>query len=93
MRFYFDDLVIPGLIALCVGLIALLVWSSAEENKKWGNFASEHDCKITQKVKGDLVVGTGVGMTGNGQMGTVVTTTQTPDKTAWLCNDGVTYWR
>ncbi len=56
-------------------------------------FAATHDCVKVGQMKGNSVTGVGYGMTANGTMGTVVTTTVEPEKIGWRCNDGVTYWR
>ncbi len=74
-------------------LLAYAIYSIAEDSKKWESFKVDHNCKIVEKVRGHLAIGTGVGMMPNGRTGAVITTVGTPGKTAWLCNDGVTYWR
>jgi hypothetical protein len=48
---------------------------------------------VVGRMSGSTQTGVGYGVTANGQFGTVVTTTSTPSKTGYLCNDGVTYWR
>lgn len=85
----------PGwAIGACVVVfLVLFVWATIEEAEQWAHFAAAHDCKVVGRMKGTTDTGVGFGMMANGQMGTVITTTSTPSKTGFLCNDGVTYWR
>jgi hypothetical protein len=91
---------IIAIFAIAV-LLALLLFvfihavieEEKEEEKEWQGFSATHDCKVVAMEKGYLSTGVGYGMTASGKFGTVITTNQTPDKTAWLCDDGVTYWR
>lgn len=76
----------------CMGLFGLVIAASIAEEKQWAQFSKSHDCKVTAKVRGDVVVGTGVGFGSKGAV-PIMTTSSTPDKTAYLCNDGITYWR
>lgn len=82
-----------ALIIFVFALILLAIRGSIVEQREWEVFASAHECKIVGRMRGDTQTGIGVGITPNGQMGTVVTTSSTPDKTGYACNDGVTYWR
>jgi len=88
-----EQLVIGGLIASCIALIALVVVSSAEEQKRWDAFAVEHKCKLVEHRKGDVLVTTATTVNPNGGVSVTPMTTMTPDKRAFLCDDGVTYWR
>ena len=88
----------PGRIFLlvllgCAALIPLTIYAAFKEARAWATFASEHDCKVVGQMSGSTSTGTGVGVMANGQVGTVTTTSTTPDKTGYACNDGVTYWR
>ena len=85
--------VIGGLTALVIALIAAVVVSSAEEQKRWDAFALEHKCKLIEKRKGDVLVTTATTVNPNGGVSVTPMTTATPDKSAFLCDDGVTYWR
>ncbi len=81
------------LLLACVSLIPLSIWAAAEDSRKWEEFSAAHNCKKVGEMKGAVQTGVGYGVTGNGTMGTIVTTTVEPDTTGWLCDDGVTYWR
>jgi hypothetical protein len=87
-----------GRIFLVIALVAIATMAFAvagalEGGKQWQQFAADHDCVKVEQIKGNVLTGVGYGMTINGTMGTVVTTTVEPDKIGWRCNDGVTYWR
>ena len=88
-----EQLVIGGLIASCIALTALVVVSSAEEQKRWDAFAVEHKCKLVERRKGDVLVTTATTVNPNGGVSVTPMTTMMPDKRAFLCDDGVTYWR
>jgi len=85
-------LVLVFLIFLVL-LIPVVIYGSVKEQERWEEFSAAHACKKVSEMSGSTQTGVGFGMTANGQMGTVVTTTSTPSKTGWLCEDGVTYWR
>ena len=78
---------------VAIAMIAFAVAGALVEEKQWQQFAADHDCVKVEQIKGNVLTGVGYGMTTNGTMGTVVTTTVEPDKIGWRCNDGVTYWR
>lgn len=82
-----------ALIVFLVLLIPAAIYGSIQEAKEWEAFSVAHNCKKVGHIKGDVQTGVGFGMTANGQVGTVITTSSTPDKNGWLCDDGVTYWR
>lgn len=71
-------------VAVCAGLILLGI----ESEKQWQAWVVKHECRIIEKTQGEHH--TGVVMI-DGKPSVV--TTYTPGKTAWLCDDGVTYWR
>jgi hypothetical protein len=78
-----------GLVVLCVAAVPLMVWLGLREAEQWKAFAAAHECKVVGRMSGDVL--TGFGGSAGGQA--VVTTSTTPSKTGYLCNDGVTYWR
>lgn len=84
---------ILALIVFLVLLIPAVIYGSIQEAKEWEAFSVANNCKKVGHMKGDVQTGVGFGMTASGQMGTVITTSSTPDKHGWLCDDGVTYWR
>jgi hypothetical protein len=76
-----------------VGAFFLLAVLDYQESQEWEQFMSSHKCKIISKSKGESITGIGYGFAGNGQFGTVITSSSIPDKTGYLCDDGITYWR
>ncbi|MFT9324302.1 MAG: hypothetical protein ABF537_09165 [Acetobacter sp.] len=56
----------------------------------WPSFAQAHHCAIVEKREGHSNQGLGVSTTG--QVGAFVGN-DTPNQTAYKCDDGVTYWR
>lgn len=78
---------------LVVLLVSSMIYGLIKEDEAWAAFSVAHSCKKVGEVKDSIQTGVGIGMTASGQMGTVVTTSSTPSKTGWLCDDGITYWR
>jgi hypothetical protein len=77
------------LLAICGALLILGLYAMAQESKQWEAFKVAHDCKVVAKMRGSSQVAPGFSGSGNVTF-TVITE---PDKTGWLCNDGVTYYR
>ena len=73
---------------LLVSLLGLWIVATIRENQEWEQFMVEKQCVLKEHIKGDIR--TGVGVT-NGKVGLGVM--PEPDKEAYLCNDGVLYWR
>jgi hypothetical protein len=73
------------IVACIVGLGFAMVASE----KDWQQFAETHECKKVAHIKGDVFNTFGTDSKGNMTVGIG----STPDKTGWLCNDGVTYYR
>jgi hypothetical protein len=84
-----DDLFLFGLIL--VGLLIVaggIVWG-IHDAREWEKFAAEHHCRVVERTRGESY--TGVGLSPNG--GTTIVSGSTAPKTAYLCDDGVKYWR
>jgi len=88
-----EKVIIGGFVAAVAGLICLAVVASAAEQKQWDAFAATHDCKLVEHRKGDVLVTTATTIGANGKVSVTPMTTVTPDKRAFQCSDGVTYWR
>jgi hypothetical protein len=82
---WIEGLIGAAILACIVGLIFLM----GESEKEWQAFAAAHDCKKVARIRGDVFNTFGTGSKGNMTVGVG----STPDKTGWLCNDGVTYYR
>lgn len=79
--------VVPAvsLFILLPGIAYLIYLNEAE----WKAFSAEHNCKVVAKISGSVFNTYTVGQNGQMQMGVG----STPDRTGWLCDDGVTYYR
>lgn len=83
---------LAGTIALLVFLVLpVAVWMAVLGERDWERFKIDHHCQVVGKMSGSVV--TTVGPTFGGQGGIAVGVGSTPDRTGWLCDDGVTYWR
>jgi hypothetical protein len=69
---------------LFVGLMVALFQALAADQKQWEAFKAEHHCHVVTRIKGSTSVGYG------GKNPVII---QEPDKTGWLCDDGITYVR
>ena len=88
MNFLYDYFPVV-FVAAIVSLLGLLIWVTVEDSKRWEAFRVEHKCKIVAHVSGST--STAIGFSTSGNM-TVMPIT-TPEKTGWLCDNGVTYYR
>lgn len=84
-----DSVLGISLGALCVAVIVLCIAGAYHEQEQWSAFAAANNCKVIGHMKGD--VSTGFGMSASGNM--VMTTSTTPDKKGYACDDGKQYWR
>lgn len=84
-----EDYGIPALMLLIVAFIVLYGVALYQDGVRWEEFKVAHKCKVVGRMRGDLL--TTVVPNSNGGVGVGVTAT--PEKTGWLCDDGVTYWR
>lgn len=74
-------------------LLLLTIQGTIINLRQWDQFKSEHQCKIVSKVSGSLSTAVGPMAGSNGQMGIAVMPVIDDDKTGYLCDDGITYWR
>lgn len=78
------DAIFAITIGALIAIVAVFV-GMADESAQWTQFKADHDCKVVGKMAGNIINTIGP----NGQVGIGYN----PDKTGWLCDDGVTYWR
>ena len=89
---YYDvkEYVIGAVIGLIVvAALAGAIMSGLADAKKWAAYKAERHCVERGYTEGQTHVG--YGMTANGKMGTVVTTT--PRQTRWVCDGGIEIYR
>lgn len=70
-------------------LLILIGWLAYNAEKRWEAFKTDHNCKMVSRISGDVFNTFNVGS--NGQVSVGIGSTS--DKTGWLCDDGVTYYR
>ena len=76
--------------AFVLVVIAIALYAAYLEQKQWDAFAAAHECKLVEVIPASLMSTVSVDpSTGGTQIGTV----SVPEKKAYKCNDGVTYWR
>ena len=78
-----------GAILTALLVFVFVVWLAYVDAKDWEEFRTTHECKVVAHVSGSTFNTLGFDSKGNA----VVGVGSTPDKTGWLCNDGVTYYR
>ena len=81
------EISIIAAIVVALTLVAGMVVHNS--NKKWEEFKSAHECKAVAKLPGEVFNTFGTSSGGS----FVVGIGATADRTGWLCNDGVTYYR
>jgi hypothetical protein len=83
-------------VAIALVLIVFLgggLWAAIENEKNWQQFAEDNNCRVVEKIRGATGTGFVSGYTGSsGSAGGIVTTTE-PDRTVYICDDGVRYTR
>lgn len=84
-----DELVVSGIVVALLVVIALAIVAYVNEGREWDAFKAAHACRVVAHVKGSSQLAPGFSGSGNMTM-TVITES---DKTGWLCDDGVTYYR
>jgi uncharacterized membrane protein len=76
-----------------IGVVLLALTQARQEKRAWEAFAKSHDCRVVERMRGDVDTTVAPIFDGKGGVSTAVGVTSTADKTAYLCNDGVKYWR
>lgn len=83
-------LIIVAILAL-IALTIFMALSAREEAQQWEVFKKEHNCKVVAHIDGGVTSGVGPVIGGKGGVGIAIVTI--PDKTGWLCDDGITYFK
>lgn len=84
----FDWWEILAIIGLAILIITGLYYCAKDE-EDWQQFKIDHHCKIVAHIEGGLTPGIGSSLSGK----LVVTSNFEPNKTGYLCDDGITYYR
>lgn len=81
------------LVSALIGLVFLSAKYSAQEQAQWVEFAKQQNCRIVERKQAQTASGIGVGFNSSGGTTVMPVSATTPAQAAWLCDDGVTYWR
>lgn len=82
--------ILPALGMIVAMIVAVMVLSPPSVDE-WAAFKQEHSCRVVEKRDGQTTSGVGIGVA-NG-LGVGVFSGSTPAQTAYVCDDGVTYWK
>lgn len=73
---------------ICAAL-ALAAWLAIQESERWNEFKIEHHCRVVSHISSSMFNTFGIDSKGN----PVIGIGSTPEKTGWLCDDGVIYYK
>jgi hypothetical protein len=59
------------------------------QENQWNEFTKEHHCKMVAQISGEIIPTIGITTNGNISFGSGYI----PNKTGYLCDDGITYFR
>ena len=89
-RYDTAEIVVPLVIgAVLIAIFVAAVFALRADAKEWQAFKDANHCEARGYIDGHTNVG--YGLTANGKMGTVITST--PRKTRWVCDNGVEIYR
>lgn len=77
------------IVLIIISLSIYFAYAIYQDDRDWEQFKKQHHCTVTSYEQGSI--NTGLGLTASGHVGTI--TTSTPDKTGYLCDDRITYYR
>jgi hypothetical protein len=81
-----DLIIVTGLLlAAFSGIIALAV----AESEEWEKFSTAHNCHKVAHISGSVMPTFGISSSGQVVSGTTIES----DKTGFLCDNGITYYR
>lgn len=82
--------ILPALLVICIAVAGIAAFEPPHVDQ-WAKFKQEHSCRIVAKRDGQSSSGVGVGVTNGLSLG--VFSGSTSPQTAYVCDDGVTYWK
>lgn len=85
------ELPIPPALAVICATVAGIAYFRPPHVDEWARFMQEHSCRVVAKRDGQFSSGVGVGVTNGLSLG--VFSGSTSPQTAYVCDDGVTYWK
>ena len=81
--------IFAGAVLVIGCLTGVGIYATMAEIKQWETFKAAHDCRVVSKVQGNTMSAITYGINGQASTGVMFT----PEKTGWLCSDGITYYR
>lgn len=69
--------------------VLMLIWKDLAEERQWNRFVEENNCKVIERLAGSV----DLGITAAAKERTNTVVLNTPSTIAYLCDDGITYWR
>ena len=90
MKIYYPSLIpiIGAILMACV-----VGWVFINQGNTWRAFKVEHKCEKVTKIEEDVILGSGLTIMPDGQVGISKSTFATPGKKAWRCDDGSIHWK
>lgn len=85
--------VATGILATAIVGVVYVSYLAVDSSQKWESFKETHECKIVSQMSGSTSFSSGVAIGANGRVNPIIVTNVTAGKTAYVCNDGITYWR
>lgn len=85
--------VISTFILVLIGMAWAIVNASKKEHEAWLAFKDAHACKVVAEKQGYTRTTVLTTVSGGGKVSVTPYTQVVPDERAWLCDDGITYWR
>lgn len=86
--------IIPYIAMIWILLLcAAIVFLGQKKKEEWELFKEEHDCKVVGKMDGEFDSGIGMTVNADGNIEPTLVMESSPNKTGWLCDDGITYWK
>lgn len=76
-------------VLLITGLVVFSIIETEKENAAWQVFSNQHNCHVIEHRDSQH----GHGYTYSTRPGGGTVSVTIPAQTAYLCDDGVTYWR
>lgn len=76
------------MVLVFLGIISIF-FDDYKERVQWDKYRTDHACKIVDHIDGYVFNTLGTDAKGNISVGIA----STPDKTGWLCDDGITYYK
>lgn len=85
MKFTLIEWLISAAIVL---LIPLAIWAGYIDHRQWEKYKVDHECHVVTHIPSRTYNTVGVGSNGSAVIGIATE----PERSKWLCDDGVTHY-